>query len=143
MRRNKPLRAKEWCRACFSSICSCGKPPSLAPGKPMARKPIAPVNRKRKAERFRENFHSSEFVKWIHGFPCALCEAYGWTEAAHVKRRSQGGRVEENVVPLCGDRAGIAGCHGQFDRYELEDERMRLRALAKELWAAWESRVEP
>lgn len=109
----------------------------------MERKPIRP-NPKRRARKFAENYHSSEFVKWVHGFECGICGVSGWTEAAHVKRRSQGGKAEANIVPLCGTRTydgpppyTVEGCHQQFDGRKLEDERMRLQAMAKKLWKRW------
>lgn len=100
---------------------------------------IRPINRKRKARLFAEDFGSVEYVKHLHQFPCANCEVYGWTVAAHLKSRGAGGKVDD-LVPLCGSRflgtaAAVTGCHEKWDDHqpELRQHSLRFNALAKKL----------
>ena len=133
-------RPNQKCPACVregrSTLCR-HRTPLRSERSPERRKRMPARNAKRKRLAFARDFHSSAFVAWIHGFPCCHCGAYGWTEAAHVKRRSQGGTVEDNIVPLCGNRTGVKGCHQQFDEHELDEHRLRFSTLAKELWRSW------
>lgn len=95
---------------------------------------LKPVNRARKARLFAEDFGSKEYVEHIHSLPCAACLVTGWTEAAHVRSRGAGGKVDD-LVPLCGNRLGIEGCHSRFDRHERETRQLEpmLRTLAKRI----------
>lgn len=99
-------------------------------------KPLGKGSRAKRAARFQERFGGSARREWIAAMPCAICGEYGWTENAHVRRQSQGGKASD-VVPLCGDRTGVTGCHTLFDQYRLEEHRLRLGALAKKLDAIW------
>jgi hypothetical protein len=75
----------------------------LRPGPgPRRKKPIARVNRKRRATRFERAFHSPGFVAWMKEQDCAVpgCERTD-IECAHVDRpRSRGGTWQE-IAPLC------------------------------------------
>lgn len=102
-------------------------------------KPIGKGDPAKRAARFVERFGGNERREWIASMPCAVCGEYGWTENAHVRRQSQGGKAGD-VVPLCGDRRGVTGCHTQFDQYRLEEHRLRLGQLAKRLDAEWNER---
>lgn len=117
-------------------------------GKPLPRKPIRKRNPKRAARLFTEDFGSSEYVEHLHSMPCAVCDVWGWTVAAHLTSRGAGGKVDD-LAPLCATRfAGTAqaveGCHERYDARdpEVRQHEMRLRALARRLWSEWQTRGE-
>ena len=69
---------------------------------PPRKKPVPPVNRKRKAKRYAEQYgERGARVRWM---PClcypALEPCFGPIEAAHVKSRGAGGD-RRSLVPLC------------------------------------------
>lgn len=112
--------------------------------KPMKRGRIKPVNKARKAKRFQENYGGREYMEFVHGLPCAVCDALcEFTEAAHVKSRGAGGKAD-SIVPLCGNRFGVEGCHSKFDRHlpELRKHEPRLRTMAKRLHATFIQRQQ-
>jgi hypothetical protein len=66
---------------------------------PRRSKRVKPVNRARKAKRWRTSFGSSERVEWMRQLNCCVC---GRTpcEVAHVRSRAAGGTAAD-TVPLC------------------------------------------
>lgn len=110
----------------------------------MRKTPLRKRNPKRAAERFERDFGGKPYLEFIHGLECAICGALcEWTEAAHVKSRGAGGRAAD-LVPLCGTRWGILGCHAKFDAHDPEarSHEPRLRSLARRLWSEWQTRTE-
>lgn len=94
LRRGKPLTAKPK-PCCGRSLCSCGEPPKLA------KAPVKPINRKRRAKLFSEGFESEERVEWYRHQFCVVpgCDE-GPCHVAHVKSRGAGGKADD-AVPLC------------------------------------------
>lgn len=113
--------------------------------KPEPRAPKPPKGLRKKSEHrdrdLIELFGEPARREWIAGMPCAICGVTGWSENAHVTRRSRGGKAKD-VVPLCGPRIalGVEGCHRPFDRYELEEHRPRLLRMARDLDKTWNAR---
>lgn len=112
-------------------------------------KPIPKVNKKRKERLFREDFHSVEYVRWIQGWPCALCRVGGYSIAEHTKTRGAGGKYSD-LIPLCesrqlGTRWAVEGCHEKRHRgdEELLAAQMWLRSIAAHYWIAFEQGVKP
>lgn len=98
---------------------------------------IRKVNRARKARLFHEDFGGKEYLAFIHGLECAVCGMpCDLTEAAHLTSRGAGGKADV-LVPLCGTRFGVLGCHARFDAHdpEIRKHEPRLRPLAKRLRA--------
>lgn len=138
LRRNKPLRGTPK-PCCGRSLCSCGEPPKLK------RTPIRPAPKAKREERFARNYGSKEYVAFLHSFPCGACGVSGWTEAAHTETGGMGMKAgPETLVPLCGTRHGIEGCHQIYDTHPWdlpEGTQPHLRAMAKALWRMWEQRT--
>lgn len=112
---------------------------TLSRSKPMKRTRLKPVNRKRRAKLFAEDFGGKAYLEFIHGLECAACGSpCEYTEAAHLTSRGAGGKVDV-VVPLCGSRFNMPGCHHKYDAHdpELRALEPRLRSLAKQLRAEW------
>lgn len=110
---------------------------------PKKRTPLKKVNRARKARRFAEDFGGKAYLEFLHGLECAICGApCELTEAAHVRSRGAGGKAED-LVPLCGTRWGILGCHRRFDLREpgIRAHEPRLRSLAKRLWRDFQNNL--
>lgn len=115
---------------------------ALKRGKGLKRKSRLPaVNAKRRAKRHAIQYGGSAYVEHLHAMPCAVCAVTGWTVAAHTETGGMGMKAPANtLVPLCGDRLGVVGCHTLYDcaPWKLPDGAdMRLRALAKRLWQEW------
>lgn len=103
---------------------------------PRIRKPLARVNRARKAKRQTAAF--GEHAHYIRSLPC-LCmdKPGGWltctmrVEAAHAKSRGAGGKADA-LVPLCSRHhrelhdTGIATFSAKYG--------LDLPAIARELW---------
>lgn len=118
--------------------CPKPAPREKKPRKFLKRSPLKKVNRERRKRLFEEDFGSKEYLAFIHSLPCAVCNEYGWTQAAHTKSRGAGGKVDD-VAPLCGNRLGITGCHARYDDHdpEVRQYELMLRSLAKQLRADW------
>lgn len=100
-------------------------------------KGVKPINSARKKELFAKNFGSKEHRARICSHPCAICGIEGLSEPAHIKTRGSGGTAENNIVPLCGNRHGVVGCHRLFDTYDesARKHEPNLKRLAKRLYA--------
>ena len=62
---------------------------------------INPVNVERKAEAFKQDYHSEEFVQWVHSLGCSVAGCRETKiEAAHAVSRGAGGTWAD-VLPLC------------------------------------------
>lgn len=112
---------------------------------------IKPPTKAKREKRFARNYGSKEYLKHLHALPCAICEATGWTEAAHTEGGGMGMKAgPHTMVPLCGTRHlgtafAVEGCHQVFDRHpwDLPDGTdARLKRQAKSLWQRWEAREE-
>ena len=145
--RRSELRQRPSCThpGCASStICRRKSKPLQAKTPPRTRTALPRVNRERRAKRFESDFGGKAYLAFIHGHSCAACGVTGWTVAAHVKSRGAGGKASD-IVPLCGTRYGVTGCHDLLDCSPWllpEGTVMRLRALAKRLWREWNERRE-
>lgn len=104
------------------------------------RSPLRKRNPKRRARLFAEDFHSKDFVEWIHGWACANCGITGYSEAAHTRSRGAGGKASD-IIPLCGNHHGIEGCHSKYDRHaeEIAEYRDCLRRQAKNYWTDFQA----
>ena len=151
MRRTQPLRQRPSCdhAGCANStICRHTNKPLRSKAPPRTRTALPrggriKPNRKRREREFERAYGGSAYVQHLHQFPCSICGVAGWTVAAHTRSGGKGRKADaDTLAPLCGSRYGTEGCHEQFDRYEMEEHRMRLRALAKRLWRDWNERRE-
>lgn len=111
----------------------------LSRGEAMKRDVRMRPKSKKRARTWAEQYGGKDRVQWVNGMSCAVCEATGWTQNAHVLPRSRGGKAK-HIVPLCGDRTGVRGCHSMLDAYELEHERDRLVRVAREIAKTWDRR---
>lgn len=121
----------------MSDVHAAPKPEPRAPKPPKALRKKSPHRDEDMVELFGEVARR----EWIASMACSICGVTGWTENAHAKPRSRGGKAQ-HIVPLCGPRIalGVEGCHRPFDRYELEEHRARLLRLARELDRQWNER---
>ena len=75
----------------------------------MKRSPLKTKPNKIKSKRFAEQYHSAEFVCWIHGHPCStripgiLCDYWPIHEsvASHVSKSKGAGGTWRDVAPQC------------------------------------------
>lgn len=130
IRRKKPLRAKKPLQSKKGLASGAG---------PKRKKMINAVNKKRKKKEFARTYDSVEYVKHLHQFPCEVCGVYGWTVAAHTETGGTGYKADaDTLVPLCGSRPDVKGCHEQLDDYEIEEHRLRLQRRAKHFYRQWQ-----
>lgn len=113
-------------------------------GSPKRRTKLKPFNRERKARRFEVQYGGKAYREHICGMPCQICGVSGWAVPAHSTTGGMGMKAHAStLVPLCGDRAGVIGCHTMLDVFPHrlpEGTEMRLRALGKQLWQAYQER---
>jgi hypothetical protein len=126
-----------------------------------APKPIAPPkaptltvkkrNAARSATEFKRTYFSRARVKFVNLQPCAACDAWGYSQNAHVLGNDGASRKGEyrTIAPLCGVRPNLArpdgaaypGCHHLYDE---ESETFRsmfptfdAKRAARETQSAW------
>ena len=71
----------------------------------------------------KENAPRSKLYRQLAAaMPCAHCEVWGHSQAAHPPPNGKGIKQSDlEVFPLCAVRVGVAGCHADFDQYRLFD----------------------
>ncbi len=113
------------------------------------------VNRQRKAANFARQYHSVERVEFVKSRPCDACRVVGYSENAHVGRRSGAGRKGPytEIASLCGPRVipphftFFAGCHWQFDNdktsFYYDNPGFNPEHAARDTEAAWLASLPP
>ena len=77
---------------------------------------------------------SEAYRRLVAGLPCILCGLEGQSQAAHGPTLGRGIKASDlDCFPLCCDRPGVRGCHGQFDNFALFDADNRRTIAAT--WA--------
>lgn len=111
MKRRKPLKRK-------APLRSTGK---------LKRTPLAPVNRRRRAQRHARDF--GDHAQRIRVLPCDLCGASPPSDPHHAKSRGAGG-TKRHLIPLCRrDHQRVHDGHGP--------DREHLMARADYYWTTY------
>lgn len=108
--------------------------------KPIERKAkIRPVNPERQRRLRVRNYHSDEFIDWIHGLSCVVngCGSQE-IEASHIRSRGAGGRWED-VVPMC--RAHHREFHDMGVRTWSSKYALSLDLIARAYASVWRERT--
>jgi hypothetical protein len=69
---------------------------------PAKRGAVKKVNAKRRASRFRRNFHSEAFVCFTRGCCCAFCGSCEFVVNGHVQHSRGAGGGWRAILPVCG-----------------------------------------
>jgi hypothetical protein len=112
---------------------------ALKARKPLARKPTKP--KARKPLRAKPRPPASLFSRWVHATQrCAACGRPG-PVGDHIKTRGAGGKDANNVWPLCAVPCHTLR-HTEGIRSFAERRGLDPLAIARQVWARWESHLE-
>jgi len=76
---------------------------------------------------------SEPYRRLVAAMPCRACRVEGYSQAAHAHQGGKGIKADDReTFALCCTRAGIPGCHADFDQY-----RMFPKEQARIMGAAW------